>query len=70
MAAAAAIMLRDLSLFISRSRKSRKADVNSGDKKIPNGILEEQGGDITFLSSFFVLHICTLAYVGNLSLSS
>ncbi|XP_068113436.1 receptor-type tyrosine-protein phosphatase epsilon isoform X2 [Hyperolius riggenbachi] len=25
-----------------RSRKSRKADVSSGDKKIPNGILEEQ----------------------------
>lgn len=28
--------------YLLRSRKSRKADVNSGDKKIPNGILEEQ----------------------------
>ncbi|XP_068113435.1 receptor-type tyrosine-protein phosphatase epsilon isoform X1 [Hyperolius riggenbachi] len=28
--------------YLLRSRKSRKADVSSGDKKIPNGILEEQ----------------------------
>ncbi|KAG8435500.1 hypothetical protein GDO86_013438 [Hymenochirus boettgeri] len=37
--------------YLLRSRKHRKADVNSSDKKIPNGILEEQEQQTVMLLS-------------------
>ncbi|OCT71600.1 receptor-type tyrosine-protein phosphatase epsilon isoform X1 [Xenopus laevis] len=37
--------------YLLRSRKHRKADVNTGDKKMPNGILEEQEQQTVMLLS-------------------